>query len=57
MSFRKLSPDSGSVSVRLPKEKLREQGIVDEDGELNGEHWAKIEELGSGVFNIELISP
>jgi len=56
MSFRKLSPDSGSVSVRLPKKKLREQGVVNEDGDLDGEHWAKVEETGDGEFTIDILN-
>lgn len=33
MAVRKLSEDSGSVVVRLPKAELRERGLFTDDGE------------------------
>jgi len=44
MSVRKLSENSGSVTVTLPKDDLREHDLLTEDGELDGERFVKIEE-------------
>ncbi|ACV46588.1 MULTISPECIES: hypothetical protein [Halomicrobium] len=60
MEMRKLSPAGGCVTVSIPIEDLRERGIVDEDGELNGDHWAKVQSLdenNEGDYRLELVSP
>ena len=56
MSFRKVSRNGGSMSVTLPKDELELLGIVDSSGELDGEHWAKVESVGGGRFEIELVN-
>ncbi len=45
MEMRKLSPAGGCVTVSILIDDLRERGVVDEDGELVGIHWAKVESL------------
>ncbi|MBO4249370.1 hypothetical protein IL252_16280 [Halomicrobium sp. IBSBa] len=60
MEMRKLSPAGGCVTVSIPIDDLRERGIVDEDGELNGDHWAKVQSLDEndeGDYRLELVSP
>ena len=60
MEMRKLSPAGGCVTVSIPIDDLRERGLVDDDGELVGDHWAKVESLdGSdkGDYRLELVSP
>lgn len=52
----KLSPSNESVRVTLPKEDLNELGLLDENGNLNGEHWAKIDRDGER-FTLSFISP
>ena len=59
MEMRKLSPAGGCVTVSLPKDDLRDRGLIDEDGELRGEHWVKVESLDDeeGDYRLELVSP
>ena len=60
MEMRKLSPAGGCVTVSIPIDDLRERGVVDEDGELVGNHWAKVESLDEdddGDYRLELVSP
>jgi len=60
MEMRKLSPAGGCVTVSIPIDDLRERGIVDEDGELVGDHWAKVRSLANtyeGDYRLELVSP
>lgn len=57
MEMRKLSPAGGCVTVSLPKDDLRERGLIDDDGELQGEHWAKVVREEDGVYRVELVSP
>jgi len=60
MEMRKLSPAGGCVTVSIPIDDLRERGVVDEDGELVGNHWAKVESLDQddkGDYRLELVSP
>lgn len=58
MEMRKLSPAGGCVTVSIPIDDLRERGLVDEDGQLVGNHWAKVKRLGDdeeGDYRLELI--
>ena len=60
MEMRKLSPAGGCVTVSIPIDDLRERGVVDEDGEMVGNHWAKVESLDQddeGDYRLELVSP
>ncbi|GGN92814.1 MULTISPECIES: hypothetical protein [Haloarcula] len=60
MEMRKLSPAGGCVTVSIPIDDLRERGLVDEDGDLVGDHWAKVESLDEddeGDYRLELVSP
>jgi hypothetical protein len=59
MEMRKLSPAGGCVTVSIPIDDLRERGVVDDDGELVGSHWAKVESLDEdddGDYRLELVS-
>jgi hypothetical protein len=55
MEFRKLSPNGDATSVSLPKDELVDLEIVDDDGELRGDHWAHVEHVGDGEFRIEVM--
>jgi|GEM_PF-3524961 len=60
MEMRKLSPAGGCVTVSIPIDDLRERGIVDDEGELIGDHWAKVQSLNEtddGDYRLELVSP
>ena len=48
MDIRKLTTDGDSVRVTVPKDGLRERGLLDEDGQLVEEMFAKIEDDGEG---------
>lgn len=52
----KLSQTNESVRVTLPKDDLADKGVVDEDGNLAGDHWAKIDDDGDG-FTVRFIRP
>ncbi|WP_268899791.1 hypothetical protein [Haloarcula salinisoli] len=43
MEMRKISPAGGCVTVSIPIDDLREREVVDDDGELAGNHWAKVQ--------------
>lgn len=60
MEMQKLSPAGGCVTVSIPIDDLRERGVVDEDGKLVSNHWAKVERLDyddEGDYRLELVSP
>lgn len=52
----KLSPANESVRVTLPKEDLHDLGLLDQDGNLKGKHWAMIERDGDS-FKLNIVSP
>ena len=43
-----------SAGVTLPKEDLREMGVIDEDGSV-GELFARIEHVEGSEFRVELV--
>lgn len=52
----KLSQTNESVRVTLPKEDLKDLGVVDEDGKLLGDHWAVTDTDGQGL-KLDFIRP
>ena len=55
MDFNKLSENGNSVMVTLPKDELRDLGIVDDNGELIEELWACVEHEGDGSFRADVV--
>jgi hypothetical protein len=55
MDFRKLSANGDSTSVTLPKEELEELGVVDDDGELVEDVWARVTHDGDGQFSVSVV--
>lgn len=58
MAIRKLrklgDSECPSAGVTLPKDELREDGVIDERDEL-GEQYAKIEKIGDGEYSVRLV--
>jgi hypothetical protein len=56
MDFRKIQSMGGgeSAGLSLPKEQLREMGVIDEDGGV-ADVYARIERVGRNEFSLELI--
>ena len=56
MPLRKLRQlDTESAGVTIPKKDLRESGFLDEDGRIDGERYAVIEQVGDGEWRVEAI--
>lgn len=55
MDFRKLTENGDSTSVTLPKEELEELGIVDDEGELVEDVWARVDHEGDGEFSVSVV--
>lgn len=51
--LRKLSEDSAGVT--LPKDDLRIEGLIDEDGDLDGDHLVEIRHEGPGEWRLQLV--
>ncbi|WP_083858617.1 hypothetical protein [Natrialba chahannaoensis] len=47
--------DQNSLGVTLPKDDLRIDGVLDENGELRDEHYVHIRHLEEGEWKIELL--
>lgn len=47
--------DGDSVGVTLPKDDARLDGLIDEDGELTGEHHLHVDRDGEGEWTVELV--
>lgn len=47
--------DYPSAGVTLPKDDLREDGVIDADGGVVGEKYAKIEKTGEGEWRVVLV--
>lgn len=56
MDFRKIQSMGGgeSAGVSLPKEQLREMGVIDEDGTV-ADVYARIERVGGNEFSLKLV--
>lgn len=48
---RKLSENKGTVTLSLPKEEMRHDGVLSD----NGPGYAKVERIGPGEFRVELL--
>jgi len=53
--LRKLSESKGTVTMSLPKEALREDGILDDDDDLDGATYAKVSRTGEREFAVEVL--
>ena len=47
--------DQNSMGVTIPKDDLRLEGLVDENGEPKGEHRIHIQYLGEGKWKLEIL--
>ncbi|WP_254762964.1 hypothetical protein [Natrinema marinum] len=47
--------DQNSAGVTLPKDDLRIEGLLDEDGEIDGEHHIHIRHVDDGQWSLELV--
>ena len=47
--------DSNSAGVTIPKDGLRLDGLIDEDGEIDGEQHAHIRREGPGKWTVEVV--
>jgi hypothetical protein len=57
MALRKLRQlDSKSAGVTIPKEELRDCGLLDENGQVEGETFAHIKKVGKGKWEVETIN-
>ncbi|ELY56615.1 hypothetical protein [Natronolimnohabitans innermongolicus] len=48
--------DSDSVGITLPKDDMRVEGLIDENGELAGDHHIHIRHVGEGEWRLKLIN-
>ncbi|ELY50610.1 hypothetical protein [Natronorubrum bangense] len=48
--------DQDSVGITLPKDDVRLEGLLDEDGRLEGEHHVHIRHVGEGEWALELVT-
>jgi hypothetical protein len=47
--------DENSAGVTLPKDDLRLEGLLDENGEVDGEHHIHVDRIGDGEWTLELV--
>ncbi|ELY86753.1 hypothetical protein [Natrinema altunense] len=47
--------DQNSAGVTLPKDDLRVEGLLDADGEIDGEHHVHIRHVDDGEWTLELV--
>lgn len=47
--------DQNSLGITLPKDDLRVEGLLDEHGDLEGEHHLHIRHIGDGEWTVELV--
>ncbi|WP_436347386.1 hypothetical protein [Natronorubrum sp. FCH18a] len=48
--------DGNSAGVTMPKDDLRLEGLIDENGVLDGEHHVHIHHKGDGKWTVELVA-
>ncbi|WP_255148991.1 hypothetical protein [Halorarius halobius] len=53
--LRKLSEDKGTVTVSIPKADLRADGVLDEDDDLDGATYAKVEREAEREYSVEVL--
>ena len=47
--------DRDSVGITLPKDDIRVEGLLDENGQLEGEHHIHIRHVDDGQWSLELV--
>ncbi|ELY52477.1 hypothetical protein [Natronolimnohabitans innermongolicus] len=47
--------DSDSIGITLPKDDMRVEGLIDENGELDGSYHIHIRHVGEGEWTLELV--
>ncbi|TYL37587.1 hypothetical protein CV102_16640 [Natronococcus pandeyae] len=47
--------DQDSVGITLPKDDIRIEGLLDEDGTLEGDHHVHIRHVDEGEWALELV--
>ncbi|QLG51080.1 hypothetical protein [Natrinema halophilum] len=47
--------DRDSVGITLPKDDMRVEGLLDEDGRLEGDHHVHIRHVDDGEWSLELV--
>ncbi|SDK70818.1 hypothetical protein [Natronorubrum texcoconense] len=47
--------DGNSAGVTMPKDDLRLEGLIDENGELADEHHVHIQRVNDGQWTLELV--
>ncbi|MFC4542022.1 hypothetical protein ACFO5R_08795 [Halosolutus amylolyticus] len=47
--------DQNSAGITLPKDDLRIEGLLDENGKLDGEHHVHIRHVDEGEWTLELV--
>ncbi|WP_440766784.1 hypothetical protein [Natronorubrum sp. DTA7] len=47
--------DKDSVGITLPKDDMRVEGLIDENGELEGDHHVHIRYVSDGEWKVELV--
>ncbi|WP_120244768.1 hypothetical protein [Halopiger aswanensis] len=47
--------DSDSAGLALPKDDLRLEGLLDDDGQIDGDHFLHIRHLEDGKWSVELV--
>lgn len=57
MEIRKVRPIGGgeSAGVTLPKDGLRDDGLISPDGGIREDRYAKVEKLDDGTYRVELV--
>ena len=47
--------DQDSVGITIPKDDVRVEGLLDENGQLQGDHHVHIRHVGDGKWSVELV--
>ena len=47
--------DQDSVGITIPKDDVRVEGLLDENGQLQGDHHVHIRHVGDGEWTVELV--
>ncbi|MFC6716269.1 hypothetical protein ACFQGT_07810 [Natrialbaceae archaeon GCM10025810] len=48
--------DADSIGITLPKDDMRVEGLLDENGKLEGDHHVHIRHVDDGEWKLELVS-
>ncbi|WP_137289042.1 hypothetical protein [Natronorubrum halophilum] len=47
--------DQNSAGITLPKDDLRIEGLLDENGDVDGEHQIHVRHIGNGEWTLEIV--